>query len=336
MKIANEVKIGLLGVIAVAIFMLGFNYLKGKGMLSSARTVTAKYDDVSGLTSANRITLNGYEVGSVSDIYLEGGTIDEGITVEMSIDKEIKIPKNSSASIVADGLLGTKAIQLTLGNSNEYLDGDGTIQGQIQDGMIDKVGDQIDPIMKQLKETLSSLNESVASINNILTPTTQQNIKNSVASLTSTLDQFDGFAKTLNNQKSNVDQVMNNMTNISSDLTGFSKNLNKNNGVITRTLSNLETTSQNFSKIQLEQTVAKLNTTIGSLQSTLNKVNNGKGSMALLMNDAQLYNNIKNTSATLNNLLYDVSVRPHRYVNLSLFGGKKKKASPPLKAPNGD
>jgi phospholipid/cholesterol/gamma-HCH transport system substrate-binding protein len=129
---------------------------------------------------------------------------------------------------------------------------------------------------------------------------------------------------------------MNNMTGISNSLTGFSNNLSKNNGVINRTLSNLETTSQNFSKLQLEQTVTKLNTTIGSLQSTLNKVNNGKGSMALLTNDAQLYNNIKNTSATLNNLLYDLSARPHRYVNLSLFGGRKKKASPPLNAPNGD
>ena len=336
MKIANEVKIGLLGVIAIAVFLLGFNYLKGKGLMSSARTVSANYEDVSGLTAANRVTLNGYEVGSVSDIYLEGGNIDKGITVEMSIDKGIKIPKNSSAAIVADGLLGTKAIQLTLGTSKECLDGDGTILGETQVGMMDKVGNQIDPIMKDLKATLASLNESIASINNILTPSTQQNIKNSVATLNSTLNEFNGLAKTLNGQKANVDKVMNNMTGISNSLTGFSNNLSKNNGVINRTLSNLETTSQNFSKLQLEQTVTKLNTTIGSLQSTLNKVNNGKGSMALLTNDAQLYNNIKNTSATLNNLLYDLSARPHRYVNLSLFGGRKKKASPPLNAPNGD
>ncbi len=342
MKIPNEVRIGILGIVAITIFILGYNYLKGKGMWASKRTVTAIYKEVGGLKPANRITLNGFDVGSVSNMYVTDGDIAKGITVEMAIDKNINIPVNSKASIISDGLLGTKAVRLDIGNSKEFLDGSGTIAGDVQVGLMDKVGNEIDPMIAEIKGTLASLDTAVNGIKNILNPATQRNLKHSISSLDKTMTQFNDLANTLGKQKGNINNAMNSLNGISSNLSGasqslsgFTNNLNKNNGTINRTLSNLETTSQNFSKIKLEQTVTKLNTTLGSLQATLGKVNSGKGSMALLMNDDKLYKNLKNTSETMNNLLYDLSARPYRYVNLNLFGGKKK-ASPPIKAPNAD
>lgn len=328
MKIPNEVRIGLLGVIAIAIFVMGYNFLKGKGVFANKRTVTAVYNNVGGLKSANRISLNGFDVGVVSNIYIADGDINKGITVEMAIDKGINIPVNSNATIISDGLLGGKAIRLDLGNSKEIIKGSGKINGNLESGMLDKVGNEIDPIMNNLKLTLASLDTAVAGIKNILNPATQQHLQRSIAKLDNTMTEFSTLATTLGQQKNKVGKVMDN-------LNGFSANLNKNNGTINRTLTNLETTTQNFSKIKLEKTVAKLNTTLSSLESTLGKVNSNDGSIGLLLNDDKLYKNLKNTSATLNNLIYDLSARPYRYVNLNLFGGKKK-ASPPLKAPNAD
>jgi len=335
MKIPNEVRIGILGVAAFVIFIMGYRYLKGKGMWSSKRTVTAVYDEVGGLKPANRIALNGFDVGSVSNMYVTDGDINKGITVEMAIDKNINIPVNSKAFIVSDGVLGTKAIRIDLGDAKEYLDGSGSIQGSLENGLMDKVGDEIDPLIEKVKGTLASLDTAVNGIKNILSPSTQRNLKRSISSLDNTMIELSDFANTLGKQKGSITNAVKSLNGASANLSGFTNNLNKNNGTINRTLSNLETTSQNFSKIQLEQTVNKLNTTLGSLQSTLNKVNSGKGSMALLMNDDKLYKNLKNTSETMNNLLYDLSARPHRYINLNLFGGKKK-TSPPLTAPNAE
>ena len=333
MKLPNELRIGILGVVAIVIFVMGYNYLKGKGMWSSKRTVTAVYKNVGGLKPANRISLNGFDIGSVSDMYVEDGDIDKGITVEMAIDKSINIPENSTAFIVSDGLLGTKAIRLSLGNSKKVLEGSGKINGEVQIGMMDKVGDEIDPIINDIKGTLASLDTAVNGIKNVLNPATQRNLRNSISKLDRTMTEFSSLASTLGKQKGNINKTMTNLEGVSANLSGFTNNLNKNNGTINRTLSNLETSSQNISKLQLEQTVSKLNATLGSLQTTISKVNSGKGSMALLMNDDKLYKNLKNTSETMNNLLYDLSARPYRYVNLNLFGGKKK-SSPPLKAPN--
>lgn len=335
MKLPNELRIGILGVVAILLFVFGYNYLKGKGIWSSKRTVTAIYKEVGGLKPANRITLNGFDIGSVSNMYVEDGDINKGITVEMAIDNDINIPKNSKALIVSDGLLGTKAVKLELGNSKEYLDGAGEILGDVELGMMDQVGNEINPLINEIKGTLASLDTAVNGIKNILNPATQRNLKSSISKLDRTMTEFSSLASTLGQQKGKINKTMNHIEGVTSSLNGFTNNLNKNNGTINRTLTNLETTSQNFSKLQLEQTVGKLNTTLNSLQSTIGKVNSGKGSMALLMNDDKLYKNLKNTSETMNNLLYDLSARPYRYVNLNLFGGKKK-ASPPLKAPNSE
>jgi phospholipid/cholesterol/gamma-HCH transport system substrate-binding protein len=73
---------------------------------------------------------------------------------------------------------------------------------------------------------------------------------------------------------------------------------------------------------------------LGDLQTTINKVNNGNGSLAMLMNDDKLYKNLKNTLSTANNLLYDINARPSRYINVNIFGKKQKNECPPLPAPN--
>lgn len=328
MKIPNEVRIGILGVAALVVFFMGYNFLKGKGMFSSKRTITAIYPEVEGLKPANRISLNGFDIGTVTDMYVTDGDISKGITVEMAVEKSIDIPTDSKAVITSGGLLGPKSVKFVLGESKELLDGGGTLKGEVEYGLMDKASDEVDVVIENLKHSIQSLDTALNGMKNILSEGTQQNIKSAIANLNVTTSEFASLSQTLGSQKGDIDKTMDN-------LNAFSANLSKNNGTITRTMNNLETTTNKFSQLQLNQTVDKLDKTLNSLQTTMQKVNQGEGSMALLLNDDKLYKNIKNTSETLNNLLYDLSARPYRYVNLNLIGGKKK-PSKPLKAPNAE
>jgi phospholipid/cholesterol/gamma-HCH transport system substrate-binding protein len=96
----------------------------------------------------------------------------------------------------------------------------------------------------------------------------------------------------------------------------------------------VEATTANLKKVDFDATMDELKTTMNELQKTLGKINNGTGSMALLMNDDKLYKNLKNTLATANNLLADVNARPSRYINVAIFGKKNKNDCPPQPAPN--
>ncbi len=60
------------------------------------------------------------------------------------------------------------------------------------------------------------------------------------------------------------------------------------------------------------------------LQGVVNKVNNGDGTLGLLVNDKQMYDNLNNASKNLDSLMIDLKENPKRYVHFSVFGGGKK------------
>ena len=70
--------------------------------------------------------------------------------------------------------------------------------------------------------------------------------------------------------------------------------------------------------------MAKLETTVTSLNSVLNGMENGEGSIGKLLNDDGLYINLENASKELEELLREVKEHPKRFVHLSVFGKKDK------------
>lgn len=322
MKISNEVKTGILGVIAIVVFVLGYNFLRGTGIFSNKKVIRARFDNVQGLVNASNVQLSGVNVGLVNEIEFNPKNANE-ILVSFTVNKEIQIPKNTKAIIFADGLMGGKAIRLELGNDSKAYDEADILNGEMEYGMLDGVK----PIVNDLKKTIASLDTVVGSIKNVLDAETQKNIQSAVANVSSSMADVQKLAKELGAQKGKITSIMNSLGN-------FSTNLNKNNASINNIVSNADKTTKKLSEMELQQTVNKLESTLNDLQQTIQKINSGTGSMALLMNDDKLYKNLKNTMETVNNLIYDISARPKRYINFSVFGKKDKNDSPPLLAPN--
>lgn len=326
MKISNELRTGILGVLAIGVFVLGFNFLKGTGIFSNKRTVKAKYSNVQGLVPASYVQLNGMNVGLVNEIGFEKDNPND-IIVTMSVDKQVNIPTDSKAIIMSDGLLGNKVVKLELGKSSKFIEKNGSITGGLEIGMMDKLSNSVYPVISNVEKTIASLDTVMTSIKNVLNEETQRNLHSAVADVSSSMKDINELAKELGAQKGKITTMMN-------SLNAFTGNLQKNNQSITNIVKNAETTTSKLSKLELEKTVHNLETTLKELESTLGKLNHGDGSMALLMNDDKLYKNLKNTMATVNNLLYDISARPKRYINFSVFGRKIKNDTPPPAAPN--
>lgn len=326
LSISKEIKIALLGIVSILLFIFGFNYLKGSGVFSSTKMIKAEYDNVQGITPSSFVQLQGFNIGSVNKVSLSKEHPGK-VLVEMSVDKNLQLPEDSKAEIVSLDLLGTKAVAIIKGTSAQMLKEDQMMTGSIELGTIESLGASATPAIDQVKSTLLSLDTTIKSINNILDPTTQQNLKSSLSSLNSTMNDFKSFAKDLNAQSAKISSLINN-------LNSFSSNLDKNNATITSVLNNADATTKNLSKINFEATVSELKKTLDDLQLTLQKVNSGNGSLGLLMNDDKLYKNLKNTLSTANNLLYDINARPSRYINVSIFGKKQKIDCPPQAAPN--
>ena len=89
----------------------GIEYLKGINLFKPANFYYAKFEKVEGLTVSAPVTVNGFQMGQVREINYDYA--DNQITVLMSLDKELRVPRGSQVSLSSD-ILGTAALTLNL------------------------------------------------------------------------------------------------------------------------------------------------------------------------------------------------------------------------------
>jgi phospholipid/cholesterol/gamma-HCH transport system substrate-binding protein len=88
--------------------------------------------------------------------------------------------------------------------------------------------------------------------------------------------------------------------------------------------SDFKVISGNLRQIDLAGTMKNVDVTIRDLNKITGKINNSEGSLGLLLNDKDLYVNLKGTAGSADKLLIDLQQNPKRYVHFSLFGAKTK------------
>ncbi|ADY51986.1 Mammalian cell entry related domain protein [Pseudopedobacter saltans DSM 12145] len=313
MKISNETKVGILASFAIAIFIIGYNFLKGNDVFTQEKDFYAIYDKVDGLTVSKPVLVNGYQIGRVAALTLQQ---NGKILANFKIAPKYDIPKNTIARLESTDLLGSKAVVFDLGNSTAYAaDGD-TLNSNIQANILD----QMEPVQKKAQILISRLDSVLVSVNNILNPNFQKNIESSFNSIAGTLQTLESTSKTVDGmvtvQSKRIDNILANAESISA-------NLKNNNEQITGILTNFNKVSDEIAKANFKQTLENANQAVADLQTAINKVNKGNGSLALLLNDDKLYNNLNNASHNLDKLMIDLRANPKRYVSFSVFGGKK-------------
>lgn len=318
-KISNETKVGILTALAIALLILGFNLLKGKNLFSSSTTIYAVYNQVNGLLPANAVQVNGLVVGNVSTLDIMDARAGK-ILVTLRITKKIDIPRNSVARITSE-LLGTKAVRIDFGNSNEYLKNGDTIYAAVDGSITDALKEQLSPLVQKLETTLSTVDTVLLTVSSVFDTTTKGNLRSAVRHLNTTMNNFTKTSASLNGMldpdKGNIQATFNNLAEVTA-------NLKNNNEKISGILSNAEKTTQALANGKLDSTLQELQQTAANLNQVIAKLNRTDGTLGMMMNDKQVYNNLQNSLNSLNKLLEDLRVNPKRYVHFSLFGRKDK------------
>ena len=109
MKISKEVRVGLMAILAIALLIFGYNFLKGKNLLGDSRTFYAVYDQVEGLSPSSAVTISGLQIGSVTSIKIRE---DAKLTVTMNVKNKFPFSKSSVAKIYGGDLIGGKTIAI--------------------------------------------------------------------------------------------------------------------------------------------------------------------------------------------------------------------------------
>lgn len=309
MKISNETKVGILVIFAVVLLILGFNILKGTKFLSSSKEYYAVYEDIDGLNVSDPVVVNGLKVGSVTSFTVL--TKDAGkILAKFTIGKDLNIPKNTKAEIASADILGSKAIILKFGDSNEYIPSGDTLNAEVNRSITSRLMTKLGPVSDKIELTLTSLDSVLMGVNSSLDVNTQKNLRESIEALNLTMQNASRATQSLDKMIDNLDL--------------FVKNLNDQNKKINQILTNSEEATASLAELDLNSAVEELKMTAGHLNAITEKMESGEGSLGALINDRDFYDNIEKATFNLNLLMEDLRLNPKRYVHFSVFGGKNK------------
>ena len=113
------------------------------------------------------------------------------------------------------------------------------------------------------------------------------------------------------------------VNNILLNVESITSNLHNNNESLGNVIKNFESISDSLAKSQIRSTINKIDASLKHFEDVITNINNGEGSLGLLVNDKNLYNNLSSASSQLDQLLADIKKRPKRYISFSLLGGQK-------------
>lgn len=310
----SKIIIGSLFVIVIALLVMGINYLKGIDFFNPNNTFYAVYSNVNGLKVSNDVTVNGYTIGQVRDISLKQDF--SGVVVAFSIDKEFNIPDSTIAQIYSSDIMGTKAVRLILSKASKKLsDGDTLIPDSEKD-LKAQVNAELLPLKKKTESLIMSFDSALAIIQNIFNEKTRQNLLMSFESIKRTLQYLEGTSlimdTLLTSQKSRLIQIFSNVESIT-------YNLKKNNEALTNIINNFSSISDTLARIQFVSVMENAEKTLIQTNQIVEKINEGQGTIGMLINNDTLYQHLEQSAKDLDFLLRDIKENPKRYLHFSVF-----------------
>ena len=290
----KEVKIGITGIIALVVLFLGINFLKGVNLFSSTNKYYIQFGNAKGLSKSSNVYADGYNVGVVSDIiydYEHPGTV----LVEVTTNKDLRIPKGSSAKL-DEAVLGgcTLNMLLTTNLTDAYHPGD-TIPGSDTQGMMAKAAS----MMPQIEQIVARVDTLIATLNRL---TSDPNLPMIIR---------------------NAELVSENLVRSSEELNRLLANdVPQLTTTFNRVGENAITLTDRLYSLNLQATMDSVNMTISSVHQMMDQIQSPEGTLGLLMKDPSLYNNLNHTVQSADSLVTDLKAHPKRYVHFSVFGKK--------------
>jgi phospholipid/cholesterol/gamma-HCH transport system substrate-binding protein len=313
MKYAREIKVGALAALCLFLLFFGFNFLKGVNIFSPTNSYHGVYYNLYGLEEQAAVYIRGHKVGQVDRIHYDY-TRDSAFTIDISVNKDISLPQGTRMALVADGLLGGKAIELQLPLLQNGKDAQGnTVSTEEERQPVAKGSFLPTTYVPGLMESLQG--ELLAHVDEAI-----QNVDSLVAELRGQVE-GDHIKATLEN----VDRISGDLTGVSSDLKRLM------NTQVPRIVNNADTAVANLNTIvadiksaDLKATVARVDTAVVGVNALIADVRSEKGTLGQLIYNKSLYNHIDATVISADSLLTDLKAHPKRYVHFSIFGKKDK------------
>jgi phospholipid/cholesterol/gamma-HCH transport system substrate-binding protein len=233
--------------------------LLGNFKFHKTYTVSVCFHDVSGLPNKAKVKIAGVVVGTVRDITLTG----DKACVVADINSGVEIHRDTKASIVSTGIIGSKYLQFSFGSQGEPIlkDGD-SIAGEDSvslEQMATHVAEQIDSLFSSLKGKNGE--EGFG-----------ENLTDTIANLKAVSHTL---KTAIGDQEEKVRRIVNNVDSFTSDIA--------------------QITADN--KKDIREVVTSIKDLSAKLDRVMTKIDNGDGTIGKLVSDKKMGEDLKDTFA---------------------------------------
>ena len=308
-----ETKVGIfviLGFFMVALTTtvfgnLDFNSKEGK-------TVYFRLNDATGIREGTPIMYKGIKVGEVQDVTMKNNEIISKVIVY----HEFEIPDNVRFNVKQSGFVGQRYVEFEadptiqskspLQNNYEY---DGRQNSANMDAVMAKLNDvaaEITTLLKSfnevittdesknaLQDSISNLKDITESVKNIVA-TNDKNIQEVIDNAKNMTDMIERIIAKNENQ---LNSSISNIAEISETLKAFTASVDK---LVANNQGNIDDSLKNLKEI-----TDKVNTTMDEIETITKDINEGKGTLGLLINDEETKKDVKNVVSKMSSFLGD-------------------------------
>ena len=293
MKRRDEVLVGIFTTVAVLIAAVGTLWLV-RGGLSPGYPLYSRFSWGAGVKEGQPVWLNGVTVGFVDKVDLDAtGTV----VVAMRINKKYKIPKGTTAALVANGFFGDQAVglQVSVPNPQTFQPRDSVPVRAAQLG-IQALTQRADTISAGITSILGAARLQLVDSGGLT------NLRRTIASLNS-----------LTNELASIANVQ-------------SRELQMTLATTRGRIAAIDSLQVDSTVRSMRQTAGNLSVFTGQLQKTTDRMNallsvadSGNGTLAKLLRDPAAHDSVLAIMGSLNALIKDFNKNPRRYINLRIF-----------------
>ena len=285
---SKELKTGIVAVIILCLGYWGFNFLKGQNLLEArSRVFYIEYDNIQGLNKASTVSINGLQIGKVSDITFNKDSTKRGkLVVKISLDNDFEFSKNSVAKIYSTSIIGGESLAIIPSYDGEIAVSGDYLKGEVESDIFTSVGETLNPLKAKVERVIIGADSLLIALNDVLDLKSRNSFKNTIKGLETTV------------------------TSMNSTFSSVNKMIDSSRADINITLQNTKKITANFVRVSDTLVNANFGQTVRTLQATLDNVNgllsgieDGKGTLGKLATDDTMYTNLTNASKELEELL---------------------------------
>jgi phospholipid/cholesterol/gamma-HCH transport system substrate-binding protein len=294
----QEIQVGAAFLAAVFVLVAGVMWFKEFQIGGQYRHLVAEFGSTSGLQTGDAVEVAGVTAGSVEHIQYSGGVA----RVTMKLERDIVLYPGTQVLIQTVGIMGQRMVSIVPGpETGQPIPDEQVLQGEYEIGLTG--------LMSEGGRTLTVLTDLAVRVDSLFATLERDdrvaNTLENVDTITrETAELLSGTRPALTRSLASLDSLL---VEMNAAFAGRGEGIGES---LDRSRASLE---------RLEQTLDHANTSLARVDTLLARMVAGDGTAGKMLNDEDLYDELRDTLRETRILLTDIREDPRKYFNFSVF-----------------